>query len=307
MEQAIEIDSMTVQLEDSSASYLNDSFFEDALSQENLKLLSWKPLPLCTGVSMIMNLVPAQEGDTRHLGIHGFLVEAVDHDGETRQLKMVLKSKPLYADVKVGYLSLLKHHGEEFTKMAEQYSLADLRDGHLREVRIAERAMENKILQSFMPTIYKTVLDHEKGIYAILMENLNEKDFTHLNLVGRHAWDDPACEVLLTSLADLHAVYLGEDLDAILDHLSDVLIATPRLHLKCLPFWKVVMNITKSTYPKVINASREVLVMNYLTNLEAITEELSEYPMTFCHNDFYSGKSRIRTNMLTHGFDKNVD
>ena len=220
---------------------------------------------------------------------------------------MVLKSNPLYADVKVGYLSLLKHHGKEFTKMAEQYSLADLRDGHLREVRIAERAMEDKILQSFMPTIYKTVLDHEKGIYAILMGNLNEKDFTHLNLVGRHAWDDPACEVLLTSLADLHAVYLGEDLDAILDHLSDVLITTPRLHLKCLPFWKAVLNITKSTYPKVINASREILVMNYLTNLEAITEELMEYPMTFCHNDFYSGKSKIRTNMLTHGLDNNFD
>ena len=62
MGEAIECDSKTVQLEDSSASYLNDSFFEDALSRENLKLLSWKPLPLCTGESMIMNLVPAQEG-----------------------------------------------------------------------------------------------------------------------------------------------------------------------------------------------------------------------------------------------------
>ena len=192
MEQAVECDSKSVRMGNSSASYLNDSFFEDALSRENLKLLSWKPFPLCTGESMTMNLVPAQEGDTRHLGIHGVLVEAVGHDGETRQLKMVLKSKPLYADVKVGYLSLLKHHGEEFTKMAEQYSLADLRDGHLREVRIAERAMVDKILQSFMPTIYKTVLDHEKGIYAILMENLNEKAFSHLNLVGRQEWDDPA-------------------------------------------------------------------------------------------------------------------
>ena len=301
MEQAVECDSKTVKLADSSASYLNDSFFGDALSGENLKLLSWKPLPLATGRSTIINLVPAQEEDPRHLGIHGFLVEAMDCNGETRQLKMVLKSKPLYAEMILGYLSLLTPHGEDLTRLAEQYCFADLRDCHLREVRIAERAMEDNTLQSFMPLIYKTVIDHDKGIYAILMENLNEENFSHLNQLGGHNWDDPTREILLTSLADLHSAYYGEDLDAILDHLGDVLITTPRLHLECLPFWKEVLKITKATYPQVFNEAREILVMNYLNNLEAITEELMEYPMTFCHNDSYSGKSKSRPNILTHG------
>ena len=307
MADAVEYDLKTEKSVSPQTSFLNDKFFEDALSRENLKLISWKPLPLATGRALVISLVPGQEGDSKHLGIHGFLVRGLDPNGETRQLKMVLKSKPLYADVKLGYLSQLTPHGEDFAKLAEQYSMADLRDGHLREVRIAERAIEDKILQSFMPTIYNTVIDHEKDIYAILMENLNEEDFSHLNLLAGHKWDDPAREVLVTSLADLHAAYYGEDLDAILDHLGDVLITTPRLHLKSLPFWREVLNITKKNYPKVFNAAREALVMNYLTNLEAITEELMEYPMTLCHNDMYLGKSKSQANMLKHGLGINVD
>ena len=291
MADAVVCDLKTGESVNPPATFLNDKFFADALSRENLKLLSWKPLPLATGRSLVMTSAPGQEGDTRHLGIHGFLVEGVDPNGETRSLNMVLKSKPLYADVKVGWISLTAHHGEEFSKMVEKYCLEDLRDCHLREVRIAERALEDPILQSFMPKIYNTLIDHEKGIYAFLMEILNENDFSYLNSTGGQEWDDPSRETVFTSLADLHAAYFGEDLDAILDHLGDVFIATPRFHLQGLPYWRELLKVIKETYPQVFNATRENLVINYLNNLEAITEEIMEYPMTFCHHDVYFGKS----------------
>ena len=153
--------------------------------------------------------------------------------------------------------------------------------------------MKEMPMAAFVPKVYHTILDEEKSIYGIFTELLDHKKFSHKD-TSAVEWDDHSCELVLSSLAKVHASYMSNrfgEMEDVLDHLGDVLDLHTTLFNKCIPFWQEILHFCGRLFPKQLPESRISMIENYIKNSSPVNEELESYPMSLVHGDAFIGES----------------
>ena len=271
--------------------YLNDEFFQEIISKENLSLVSWTYFPIKIGgrsiTSEMGRLTDAQE---RISGVHGFDLKVKDVQGVFKSVRILMKSKKFFSEMMSNWSSLITRRGEALQKLVKTYCLRDMDEMHLREPMVAELIKNEPMIQQITHKVYKTVIDQQNDIYAYFIEFFEPVSFWKLNTEGAVDWNDELRRRVAQDLAAFHAGYLA-NFDAILNHLGNLALnCLPRLQMQCMPLWLECLSVHRETHPEILTKSREVMLRKYLRDLPSITKELEDYPMTFCHGDSYYGK-----------------
>ena len=161
------------------------------------------------------------------------------------------------------------------------------------ELLAAQYAMKDRHLAQFLPNIYHTLLDKEREQYVVVSDYVDTDNMLigGIQKLTFDLWVDPLCFKILKEFAKFHSANL-DNTDSIASHFGDALVKNPRQHLACREWFRIKqVEINARALPHLYTARRLDIINKYFDNMEAFTEELEAYPMTFVHNDAHTGKT----------------
>jgi hydroxymethylglutaryl-CoA reductase (NADPH) len=152
---------------------------------------------------------------------------------------------------------------------------------HIRELEIAK--LTHPLFRRIAPKFYTTWRDDEAGIYAIVMECLDQ--LSHMHTVDNiEAWGGEQIHVALRDIAAFHSIYYGKEQE--LASMSWLEIQTAERMVGMKDLWEALVDHNSYEYPEIITWHRTELIQQLIAALPEIWSHLEASPRTLVHNDF---------------------
>lgn len=265
----------------SPAYYCSRAFVEGLMRahapQRQLRVLAVQPLDVDSSASILAVLTAGQT--TRPVGHFGLQV-TFEADGEpARTERMVLKLKPPGTEVSAMLAGLAQACGGP---LADTYPAYATRSGfhhtHHRELDL----YAHHYAPELMPRIWGLHHDDEAGVYAILMEYLEDVELLN-SVMSPQAWTDEHLRAALEQMAAWHAQHLLPAAAPALPAWSD-LPAEPYMR-QLSPLWEALLANAAQHHPALYSPERAQMLREAIARIPAYWQELAAAPRTLVHND----------------------
>ena len=272
---------------------LNDDFFSEIAQALGIKLTSWSAGEGNKGFHLTSDLSDSLGNQSQCLGgVFKYSLEGVDNEGDVKCYDVAVRSKYNNEKNSDGWLSAYTVLGEEIHEFAMKYWMPSMNFSRASELEIltAQWAMKDAHLAHFLPDVHLTILDKAREKFVVVTDFIEEKDI----LIGGdpqmkpEPWTDEMRFKVLREMAKFHSKYL-RNYDDILEGFGDAMVKHPAQHLACKPWWYRVLDFNAATFPEDYSLKSIEAIRRYLDNLEDITDEMMEYPLTLAHNDTHQG------------------
>ncbi len=261
-----------------SRSEIDNSFFTRLIGEGRGRVVKSQMLPRASCSGIISSIT--RESNSAH-GLYRYRL-TLDSSKGTRQLDTFLKLKASGRQLDEIGLKVARLTGEDRLPglYESQSHVFCLDDSHLREIRVYRHA-DSRLLE-YAPRIYGTMVEPEREIYAILMEDLT--DCRLFDSIGRiNRWPSSDIETVLRDMAALHAVYFerGDGLERMGVQRLDRDFVSASLELL-----KELTRFNSVRYPELVTPALKGIYHDFLNNLDDHLERMLSFPCTLTHNDF---------------------
>ena len=272
---------------------LDDEFFTHVAKSLGISLMSWEQGAGNSGFHLTSDLSDdITPTDMRLKGVFKFIVRGTNEVGEEKSFELAVRSKLNNLDNSAGWVAIYDRFGEDIYDLAKRFVRTGFNFSRASEleVLVARRAMKDPLLAQFLPNVYYTRLDREKEHFIVVTDFIDQDKMMNANNqeLKYEIWDDQHRFKCLKEFAKFHSNYL-DNTDDIADDFVDALVRSPPQHLACKEWFQTVVNINAKAFPNLYTAKRLDIINRYFDNMEKFTEELMGYPMSFVHNDAYTG------------------
>ncbi len=261
-----------------SWSEINASFFTRLFTDPKILVTSCekKNRASCSG---IISTIAGKNSSV--YGLHRYML-TTRRSGIEQTFNTFLKLKTSGRELMEVGLKVAKLTGEDHLPglYEAQSHIFCLENSHIREIQVYTRA--DRALLKYCPGVYGTMINHEREIYALLMEDLTS--CSHYDSIAtRPRWEEANIVTVLSDMASMHAVYFDRD-DGLenmnVERLDKEFICSAEELLQEL----TLFNATR--YPNLIPEVVRTLYEDFLTNLEENVSRMLSFPLTLTHNDF---------------------
>ncbi len=266
---------------------INEKFFTDLLDNPDITVTAFKKLPRksCSGI------ISTITGNCSSVhGLHRYLLSAVTPNGHV-DMPTFLKLKASNRELEETGLKVARLTGEDRLPglYESQGHIFGFENSHLREINIYRNARPE--LLRFCPAIYGTMINHQREIYAVLMEDLTGNNY-YDSIFRIHSWDDQATRTVLRDMAAMHALYLDryEGLDRMNIQRVDKEFVNSATALM-----EELTHFNARRYPDLIPDGVLKAYRHFLRDMDSQVDRMLSFPMTLTHNDFNPRNLCIRT------------
>ena len=269
---------------------LTDDVFRVVAERMGLELVSWRETRM-GGAQGFHTAIAEQTMDCgqKIIGHRAFEVSGkrAGSDEVTTQV-VALKSKERRMTGLAGIMGMI--HPDLVKPAAEQSNdkTFPLNTNYLREIRIAERNVNDPILASIQPKVYYTLLDEEKEQFMFISEYLDPSLHDHADAIeggaGIESWDDESISKVLQDLAGFHGSFYGrqEEVQQFLGCEADMIGCWSRRK----DYYSILSQLMFKEYPLLYNRERVHLVQKLLNDYDGIFEYIQKGRKTLAHWDF---------------------
>lgn len=261
-------------------SEVNTNFFTNMLCKPGSTVEHVEEGVIDNNSAIISSLT--EEKDCGLYGLHRYRLRIRTNE-KLKTLSTVLKIKPPDKKIIEIGAKVARLTGEDILPglYESQSHIFGLDDSPIREIVFYSKA--SKDILRYCPAIYGTKCDHDRGIYAILMEDLSRyADPFSLNDPSR--WDRSSIESVLSEMAAIHAVYLGR---------YDMLPKSMKIDILCedelcsaSPLLSELISYSSTRYPHLFPNQAHKRYRQFLLDIVSKIKRMKEFPMTLTHNDF---------------------
>ena len=247
------------------------------------------------------NFMTGKDGndDSRIVGFRAFEITGYPDDSitgtEDIKIMVMMKSKALYQDTldhmcNIG-AKLSPETAECMKSVVTSAELTKLRSAYqMHEIRVAERSFSDVNFRMIQPTVYYTKIDPEKDHYYFIMEYLDSKAVSHLDIVSKpgcstDVWDGDAINKVLGGIARFHAAYLDR-LEDVQTYFGILLKDRRDLFRNYDAFVKATLKAAPGKCPEVLPPSFVDLLVKLSVHCTEILDQIKEFKSTLCHGDF---------------------
>ncbi len=262
-----------------SWSEINERFFAQFFKDQNLEILKAEKAPRKTCSGIISSIT--KESSSVY-GLHRYRLKARNQQGHPFDMKVFLKIKASSRELDRIGLKVAKLTGEDrIPGLYESQSyIFCLEESNLREIAIYE--MEDETLARFHPKIHGTIVDHDRELYAILMEDLTGSKY-YDSIERQIIWKQEEIGLVLQDMALMHARFMDKFHEL---HETNVLKLTPEFACGARELLKELTRFNKKRYPELIDKRLGSLLQEGLEGFEEMVTRMSDFAMTLTHNDF---------------------
>ena len=272
---------------------INCEFFRDALEKRGLKVDTWRPLsPTAVNGTSVKAALDATD---KVVGCHAFSLTCSPEDQRKNSetvLNVMLKSKGSPKELIGKLMFLSKKLDVEYGEIAARaVSEGLLKDHCIREICIAEEAMQNPTFQSVMPEVFAVGKEPSNEVMYFISEYFDDESFVNLDAVeggkDHTAWDEATIKCVLRDISHFHAQYLS-NLDSLPDNLTKVLqdgVAVTENDCKT-GYCSANISLFEKLCPDFWTPDIVQLARNIIQQLPEICQEFNKYPKTLNHGDF---------------------
>ena len=265
-----------------SRSEVNADFFTDMLSEQGSSVEHVEKGTIDNSSAIISRLT--EEKDSGLYGLHRYKLR-VKTIQNTMNLSTVLKIKPPEKKIIDIGAKVARLTGEDTLPglYESQSHVFGLDDSPIREIEFYAKAAKDVL--RYCPKIYGTKCDHDREIYAILMEDLSRYiDIDSPSLNDPSRWDRGSIESVLSEMAAVHAVYL-ERYESLPKPMKINMLNAEDLR-GALPLLSELTSFNSTRYPALLPNRAHRIYRQFLQDLEKHIKRMKEFPMTLTHNDF---------------------
>ncbi len=270
---------------------INEKFFTDLFDAPDITVTGFRKLPRksCSGIISTIT----GECSSVH-GLHRYLLSAMTPDGPM-DIPAFLKLKASNRELEETGLKVARLTGEDRLPglYESQSHIFCLEDSHLREIKIYRNAGAD--LLQFCPVIYGTMINHERGIYAVLMEDLTENNY-YDSIFHIKSWDDQAVKTVLRDMAAMHALYF--DSYHALDSM-DIQKIDRDFVCSASALMEELTLFNAQRYPDLVPIDIKRVYLDFLKDLDSRVDTMLSFPMTLTHNDFNPRNLCLRTGTVS--------
>ncbi|XP_019850653.1 PREDICTED: uncharacterized protein LOC105312329 [Amphimedon queenslandica] len=262
--------------------HINENFFAKVVKDLG-SLVSWSEFNVNTGNSIISELTKSEM--KKKVGHFGYKLQYVDRQEDEKELKIVLKSKPIDTETCNVINKMAANCGFALASNHEKYKKkTGFNNCHVREVRLA--ALDDPILKMLSPKVYYTIDNKEKDIYVIVMEFLQkDTNITHLNSADDISdWKIADIKVVLRDLAKLHSHFYTQRKEW-LESTSWLERSGLKEMTSLMPLWLSLLDHAGSEFPSIWTPKRVELLKLVIENIPHFWSKYSTAPKTLIHND----------------------
>lgn len=260
-------------------SEVNAEFFSRMLHEQNYVVERAEKGALDNGSGIISRLTA--ENTSGLYGLHPYKL-GVNTQGKRATIATVLKIKA--SDNKIIEI------GTKVARLTGEDTLPGLYESqshvfgfdHSAVREVAFYSAASKQILQFCPKIHGTACNHEREIYAVLMEDLSP----YMNadaLMDPSYWDSALIETVLSQMAAMHAVYFNR-YDAVPEAMKIAKLDESEL-VGALPLLSELTAYNSARYPNLFPPDAHRLYREFLAQLRGKVRRMREFPMTLTHND----------------------
>ncbi len=210
---------------------------------------------------------------------------------EERESRLVIKAKVPGALIRKRLREVYRRFDPELAELQEQLDPSMLDDCHLRELAIYQ--LDRVSLKAITPVVEHVWLEPESGIFAIVMELL--QDVRHdKTLDDLSVWtpDDITCA--LAGIAKVHGEFLGEMSDG---SPPSWLLSYRQLNNRAfLEYEALLLRYNANTFKNLFHRSRVRALESLVESAEDRQREILQRPLTLIHGDFSPRNVCLRPN-----------
>ncbi len=271
-----------------SRSEINESFFTDLFDDKDITIIDIEKVPRLSCSGIISTIT--QNSSSVH-GLYRYKLTAQKPEG-LESIAAFLKIKASSRQLEETGLKVARLTGEDAIPglYESQSHIFCIEESHLRELKIYSNA--DKKLLRYCPKIFGTKVDHQREIYAVLMEDLTGND-RYDSMESIRSWNDEEIKIVLRDMAAMHAVYFDK-----YSGLERMDVHRFEQHFVCSSseLLKELTRFNATRYPELIPGRIRELYESFLENLEENVDRMLSFPQTLTHNDFNPRNLCIRKN-----------
>ena len=280
---------------------LNDHLFSKVASKMGLKLLSWHPVDMSAGTSIINQIVHPNDQEGINAGNLAFdlhLLADCEDERKTITKKVMLRIKAageIAISTMVKAMSRFSLEEAELATPALQF----FDKSELRDVLVAKTAMHDPVLQAIMPTVYYAELDWERNVSFFVMERFDSSMCSHIDCIeggdgfGKQNWSQIDIQYALKDIATVHAKFLG-NLELLPCDLREYLANAVEGFHRAATYMKVGSTNNNKHYPDFCSSYVTKVVHRIAENIDIIVKEFDASPKTLIHHDFNPRNACLR-------------
>lgn len=265
---------------------LDIAFFEPMLRQslgdESLKLLAAQPLEIKPSGSSIITELTSHKVN-KLVGHFPYLLRYQDGLGHERELRVMVKSKPLDSEVILMLNSMAAmcdaRLAQEYSRFKDQVGF---RGCHTRE--LAVMTCPDERFTRHAPKVYGVYENPEREAYVIVEEFLEG-----LEVMDRaddlEGWTPEHIRTAIRDIAQVHAIWYGrEDLLAAQPFIQDAPTLANRLEKQRL--WEMLGVHAREEFPEWFSDEDLERYQLLVRMMPLWWARLEQHPKTLIHNDF---------------------
>jgi NADP-dependent 3-hydroxy-3-methylglutaryl-CoA reductase len=261
-----------------SRSEINESFFTDLIDDKDTTIVDLEKVPRLSCSGIISTIT--RKSSSVH-GLYRYKLTAQKPDG-LKSIDAFLKLKASSRQLEETGLKVARLTGEDSIPglYESQSHIFCIEKSHLRELKIYSNA-DRKLL-NYCPKIYGTKVNHQREIYAVLMEDLTGTD-CYDSIDSLHSWKDEGIKIVLRDMGAMHAIYFDK-----YTGLKKMDVQRLEQHFVCSSseLLKELTRFNTMRYPELIPGRIREIYESFLENLENNVDKMLSFPQTLTHNDF---------------------
>jgi hypothetical protein len=274
-----------------TAAELNAAFLDELANNEAGRnvlplgpILAAQEIPLLANDG-ILNDLGQDRRKKQIIGLHRFQLQLAPADGNSaaavRSVMLKLKGDDDELIATGTKLAMLAGDTRLAGLFAAQSEIFNIEDSHVRELMIYRDAPAS--MQALLPDCYGTRIDNKRKIYALLMQDLSACHL--LNSVNQpRQWQTADIELVLSSMAQMHAHYLGRTETIPADW--RVRRFDPGQNHRCLELLKELTQVNRENHPWFHQSGLPEEINAFLFDIDSHSARMAASWQTLTHNDF---------------------
>ncbi|CAI1990215.1 Panthothenate synthetase [Serratia fonticola] len=200
-----------------------------------------------------------------------------------QDIPVMLKLKPLDQDI----FTMMKFFAGKSSPallqaLSDATHLIEFVNTHSREVAVMNQ--QDPRLTRYMPKVYGVIRDDKTRTYALIEEHLHDlvlMDSTN----GIGLWQPRHIEVAIAGIAEIHAVWLGQE-GALLQQFPEICLQGKENTLAQRPLLQAFAGFMAQNVAHYFTPSEHDDFLSWIASIEIWCSEIEQMPRTLVHNDF---------------------
>ncbi|WP_447885610.1 phosphotransferase [Serratia fonticola] len=200
-----------------------------------------------------------------------------------QDIPVMLKLKPLDQDI----FTMMKFFAGKCSPallqaLSDATHLIEFVNTHSREVAVMNQ--HDPRLTRYMPKVYGVIRDDKTRTYALIEEHLHDlvlMDSTN----GIGLWQPRHIEVAIAGIAEIHAVWLGQE-GALLQQFPEICLQGKESTLAQRPLLQAFAGFMAQNVAHYFTPSEHDYFLSWIASIEIWCSEIEQMPRTLVHNDF---------------------